>query len=149
MSRMQVPVNFLVLGIIYFILGYLLFAVLSIGIGAISSTAKEANNLALFYTLGSFVPLWLSSLNMFFPYSPIWAVLTIFPVTAPIMTMLRLGTSIVPTWQIVASIAVLALSIVGGLSLSIRLFRMHMLMHGKRPTIAQLAQSLREAWKWV
>jgi len=145
LSRMQVPVNFLLLGIIYFVLGYLLFAVLSIGIGAISPTAKEANTLALFYTLGSFVPLWLSSLNMFFPYSPIWVVLTLFPVTAPIMTMFRLGTSIVPTWQIVASIAVLALSIVGGLSLSIRLFRMHMLMTGKRPTIAQLVQTLRES----
>jgi ABC-2 type transport system permease protein len=145
MSRMQVPVNFLLLGIIYFVLGYLLFAVLSIGVGAISSTAKEANSLALFYTLGSFTPLWLSSLNMFFPYSPIWVVLTIFPVTAPIMTMFRLGTSIVPTWQIVASIAVLALSIVGGLSLSIRLFRMHMLMYGKRPGLAQIIQSLKEA----
>jgi ABC-type Na+ efflux pump permease subunit len=145
LSRMQIPVNFLLLGIIYFILGYLLFAVLSIGIGAICSGAKEGNTLALFYTLGSFVPLWLSSLNMFFPNNPIWVVLTIFPVTAPIMTMLRLGTSIVPMWQIVVSITVLALSIVGGLSLSIRLFRMHMLMYGKRPGIAQLVQSLRES----
>jgi len=145
LSRMQIPVNFLLLGIIYFILGYLLFAVLSIGVGAICSNAKEANNLALFYTLGSFVPLWTFSLNMFFPNNPIWVGLTIFPVTAPIMTMLRLGTSIVPAWQIVASIAVLALSIAGGLSFSIRIFRMHMLMHGKRPTIAQLAQSLKEA----
>ena len=145
LSRMQIPVNFLVLGIIYFILGYLLFAVLSIGVGAICSNAKEGNTLALFYTLGSFVPLWLSSLNMFFPNNPIWVVLTIFPVTAPIMTMLRLGTSIVPTWQIVVSIAVLALSIVGGLTLSIRIFRMHMLMYGKRPSLAQLVQSLRES----
>jgi glucan biosynthesis protein C len=145
LSKVQIPVNFVVLGIIYFILGYLLFAVLSIGVGAISSNAKEGNTLALFYTLGSFVPLWLSSLNMFFPNSPIWVVLTIFPVTAPIMTMLRLGTSIVPAWQIAVSIAVLALSIVGGLSLSIRIFRMHMLMYGKRPSLAQLVQSLKES----
>jgi ABC-2 type transport system permease protein len=143
LSRIQIPVNFMVLGLIYFILGYLLFAVLSIGVGAISSNAKEANNLALFYTLGCFVPLWTSSLNMFFPNSPIWVVLTIFPVTAPIMTMLRLGTSTVPAWQIVISIAVLILSIVGGLSLSIRIFRMHMLMYGKRPTLKQLVQSLK------
>jgi peptidoglycan/LPS O-acetylase OafA/YrhL len=82
---------------------------------------------------------------MFFPNSWIWAALTIFPVTAPMMTMLRLGTSIVPTWQIVASITVLVLSIVGGLSLSIRLFRMHMLMYGKRPGLKQLVQNLKEA----
>ena len=61
MSRVQVPVHFVTLGIVYFILGYLLFAVLSIGIGAISSNPREGTNLSLFYTLGSFVPLWLSS----------------------------------------------------------------------------------------
>ena len=145
LSRMQIPANFLVLGTIYFILGYLLFAVLSIGVGAISSNAKEANSLALFYTLGSFVPLWLSSVNMFFPNNPAWVVLTIFPVTAPIMAMLRLGTSYVPPWQIIVSIAVLALSIVVGLLLSIKIFRMHMLMYGKRPGLAQLVKSLKEA----
>jgi ABC-2 type transport system permease protein len=144
-SRIQIPVNFLVLGLIYFILGYLLFAVLSIGIGAISSSVKEGTNLSLFYTLGSFVPLWLSSLNMFFPNSFIWVVLTIFPVTAPVQTMLRLGTSDVPPWQIITSIGVLALSIVVGLFLSIKIFRMHMLMYGKRPGLAQIIQSLEDA----
>ena len=145
MSKIQVPVNFLVLGMVYFVLGYLLFAVLSIGIGAISSSAREGTNLSLFYTLGSFVPLWLSSLNMFFPNSFIWVVLTIFPVTGPIMTMFRLGTSGVPLWQILTSVGVLALSIVVGLFLSIKIFRVHMLMVGKRPSIAQLVQSLKEA----
>ena len=145
MSKIQVPVNFLVLGMVYFVLGYLLFAVLSIGIGAISSSAREGTNLSLFYTLGSFVPLWLSSLNMFFPNSFIWVVLTIFPVTGPIMTMFRLGTSGVPLWQVLTSVGVLALSIVVGLFLSIKIFRVHMLMVGKRPSIAQLVQSLKEA----
>jgi ABC-2 type transport system permease protein len=40
LSRMQIPGNFVILGIIYFCLGYLLFAVLSIGIGAISSSPR-------------------------------------------------------------------------------------------------------------
>jgi ABC-2 type transport system permease protein len=145
LSRIQIPVNFLVLGMVYFVLGYLLFAVLSIGIGAISSSPREGTNLSLFYTLGSFVPLWLSSLNINFPNSVIWVVLTIFPVTAPIMTMLRLGTSVVPLWEILISIGVLALSTVGGLLLSIKIFRMHMLMVGKRPSLAQLVESLKEA----
>ena len=82
---------------------------------------------------------------MFFPNSFIWVVLTIFPVTGPIMTMFRLGTSGVPLWQILTSVGVLALSIVVGLFLSIKIFRVHMLMVGKRPSIAQLVQSLKEA----
>ncbi len=72
MSNIQIPGNFLILGIIYFILGYLLFAVLSIGIGAISSNAQEGGQLSMFYTLTSFAPLWLSSLYIAFPNSSIW-----------------------------------------------------------------------------
>ena len=145
MSKIQIPVNFLVLGIIYFILGYLLFAVLSIGIGAISSSAREGGQLSLFYTLMSFAPLWFMSLLMFFPDSSIWVVLTIFPVTAPVQTMLRLGVSDIPLWQIMTSIGVLGLSIIGGLFLSIKIFRMNMLMVGKRPGFAEIIHSLKNA----
>lgn len=144
MSDIQIPVNFLVLGIVYFILGYLLFAVLSIGIGAVSSTAREGSQLSLFYTLASFIPLWFLSLLMFFPNSPIWVVLTIFPVTAPVQTMVRLGVSDIPPWQIATSIGVLALSIVAGLFLAIKIFRMHMLMYGKRPGFAEIIRSLKD-----
>ena len=145
MSRIQVPVNFLVLGTIYFILGYLLFAVLSIGIGAISSGSQEAGSLSMFYTMASFIPLWLLALVMNFPANPIWVVLTIFPITAPVQTMVRLGAGDIPPWQILTNIGLLVLSVVGGLLLSIKVFRMYMLMYGKRPRLAEIVRSLREA----
>ena len=141
----QIPSGFLVLGIVYFILGYLLFAVLSIGIGAISPTAREGGQLSMFYTLTSFIPLWFSSLLIAFPDSSIWIALTIFPITAPVQTMLRLGVSDIPLWQIMTSIGVLVLSIFVGLSLSIRLFRMHMLMYGKRPSVTEIIRGLKDA----
>jgi ABC-2 type transport system permease protein len=145
MSNIQIPVNFLILGIIYFILGYLLFAVLSIGIGAISSNAREGGQLSLFYTLFSFVPLWFLSLLIPFPNSSIWVVLTIFPVTAPVQTMLRLGVSDIPPWQIMTSIGVLVISIIAGLYLAIKVFRMYMLLHGKRPGFSEIIQSMKNA----
>ena len=143
MSNIQIPANFLILGIIYFILGYLLFAVLSIGVGAISSNAREGGQLSLFYTLASFIPLWFMALFMAFPDSPIWVILTIFPITAPVQAMLRLGLSEIPLWQIMTSIGVLGLSIIGGLFLAIKIFRVNMLMHGKRPSFAEIIRSLR------
>lgn len=57
-QNIQVPHSFIALGIIYFILGYLLFAVFSIGIGAISPNAREGQQLGLIYTLFGFVPIW-------------------------------------------------------------------------------------------
>lgn len=145
MSKIQIPGNFLVLGIIYFLLGYLLFAVLSVAIGGISSNAREGNQLSLFYILLGFAPLWFSSLLFAFPNSFIWVVLTIFPVTAPVQTMLRLGVSDIPLWQIMTSIGVLGFSIIVGLFLSIKIFRVYMLMHGKRPSLAEIIHSLKNA----
>jgi ABC-2 type transport system permease protein len=145
MSEIQIPANFLVLGIIYFILGYLLFAVLSIAIGAISPSAREGSQLSMFYILLGFVPLWFSALLFNFPNSSIWVVLTIFPVTAPVQTMLRLGVSDIPFWQIMTSIGVLGLSIIVGQFLSIKIFRAYMLMYGKRPSFRDIIHSLKNA----
>jgi len=145
LSDIQIPANFLVLGIVYFILGYLLFAVLSVTLGGISSSTTDAQSLAMFYIMLLFVPLWLAGLLVSFPNSPIWVVLTIFPITAPVQTMLRLGVSDVPAWQIVTSITVLALSVIVGLFLSIKIFRLFMLMYGKRPGIPEIIQGLKVA----
>ena len=145
LSDIQLPANFLVLGVLYFILGYLLFAVLSVTLGGISSSTTEAQNLSMFYIMMLFVPLWLFGLLVNFPNSPIWVVLSIFPVTAPVTTMIRLGVSDIPTWQIVTSLGVLVLSIIAGLFLSIRIFRVFMLMYGKRPGLTEIIQSLKLA----
>jgi ABC-2 type transport system permease protein len=82
---------------------------------------------------------------MAFPNHPIWVVLTIFPVTAPIQTMVRLGASEIPPWQIAANISVLVLSIIVGLYLVIKIFRTYMLMYGKRPSLGEISQNLRKA----
>lgn len=145
MSDIQMPTTILVLGIVYFILGYLLFAVLSVGVGAISANAREGNQLSMFYLQASFVPLWFSSLLFPFPNSPVWVFFTLFPLTSPIQTILRLGFSEVPTWQIVTGIGVLVFSIVAGLYLVIKIFRVYMLMYGNRPSVMEIVHTLRKA----
>jgi ABC-2 type transport system permease protein len=142
-DTIQFPANFIVLGIVYFILGYLLFASLSAGIGAISPNAREGQQLAMIYTLLLFVPLWFSSLLFIFPDSPLWKVLTIFPVTAPVTVMLRLGVSGVAAWELAVSIAVLLASIIGVLFIATRAFRVYLLMYGKRPNWGEFFRSLR------
>jgi ABC-2 type transport system permease protein len=141
----QIPPNFIILGIIYFVLGYLLFASFSIGIGAISSNATEANALAMFYVMASFIPLWFIGLQVAYKNNPVWIILGIFPLTAPIQSMVRIGISDIPSWQLATSIVVLILSILGSLYLAIKIFRVYMLMYGKRPNIRELVRSLKNA----
>ncbi|HEY54827.1 MAG TPA: ABC transporter permease [Dehalococcoidia bacterium] len=142
-GTIQLPANFLVLGIVYFILGYALFASLSAGVGAISPSAREGQQLIPMFTLLLFVPLWFSSILFIFPNSPLWVVLTIFPVTAPVAVMLRLGVTGVPAWELAASLTVLALSIILVMFLAIRIFRVYLLMYGKRPSWGEIVRNLR------
>ena len=143
LSTIQVPANFWVLGVTYFILGYLLFAVLSAGVAAISTSVREGQGLASIFTLFAVAPFWFYSLLMLFPNSPIWVVFSIFPFSAPVLVMLRLGMTGVPAWQLAASISVLVLSIVGGLLLAAKLLRTYILMYGKRPGLGEIIRNLR------
>jgi ABC-2 type transport system permease protein len=142
-STIQLPANFLVLGVVYFILGYSIFAVLSAGVAAISPTVREAQGIASIYALPAMAPLWFMSLLLLAPNHPIWSVFSIFPFTAPVLVMLRLGVTGVPGWQLATSIAVLVSCIIGGLVLASKLLRTYMLMYGKRPNLGEIIRNLR------
>ncbi len=145
LSEIMIPDNFILLGILYFILGYLLFAVLSIGVGAITPTAREGGQLSMVYVMLGFVPLWFFSLLIAFPNGTFSVILTLFPATAPVQNMLRLGLTDIPLWQILLSIGLLILSIVLGMYFSIKVFRIYMLIHGKRPGLKTILQHLKNA----
>jgi ABC-2 type transport system permease protein len=142
-STIQLPANFIVLAVVYFILGYLLFSVISASIGAVSSNSREGQQLIGIFTIPLLIPLWFMSLIMFLPDNPIWVFFAIFPLSAPVEVIIRLGVSVIPAWQLVASMAVLVLSIIGILLLTIRIFRTYLLMYGKRPGIGEVLRSLR------
>jgi len=141
-SSIHIPANFMILGIVYFILGYLLFAVLSSCIASISGTIREGQGLSAIYTIFAIVPLWFLSLLLLVPNSPIWVVLSIFPFSAPVEVMLRFGITGIPIWQIITSIAVMILFILGGLWLSAKLLRTFTLMYGKRANIREVIKTL-------
>ncbi|OGN97737.1 MAG: hypothetical protein A2Z77_05095 [Chloroflexi bacterium RBG_13_51_36] len=142
-STIRLPPNFIALAVVYFILGYLLYAVISAAIGAISSSSREGQQLIGVFTIPALIPLWFTSLLMFLPDNPVWVFFTIFPLSAPVEAIMRLGVSAIPAWQLVASIGVLVLSIIGILLLTTRVFRTYLLMYGKRPGVGEVFRSLR------
>jgi ABC-2 type transport system permease protein len=142
-TNLQVGPTFLVLCLVYFILGYLFFATISMAVGAISPSAREAQQLVTIFTLPAVAPLWFASAILFFPNNPVWVALTIFPVTAPVTLMLRLGATAVPAWQIAASVIVLAAITVGGMLLTVKIVRTYLLMYGKRPSLGEIIRNFR------
>jgi len=128
---------------VYFLLGYLLYSSLFAGLASSCETEQELQ----MYTPLAAVPIWISfSLIFLIINNPnsIWSIAaSLFPATAPIVMMLRMGAQTPPIWQFAASIALLVVSVWGVLWLSARLYRVGILMYGKRATLPELLRWLR------
>ena len=128
---------------VYFVLGFLLYASLFAGLAATCETEQELQ----MYTPLAAVPVWLSFALIVMvvnnPDSALSIAASLFPATAPIIMMLRMGSQIPPVWQFAASIAILILSIWATLWFSSRLYRVGILMYGKRATLPELLRWLR------
>jgi len=144
-SNLEIPARLLVFGIVYFILGYLLFGVLFSIIGAIVPTYREGQQLSFLI-----MPLGIISLALipFFaenPGHPLTYFLTLFPISAPVTSMIRIGIGNISYWQLALSIVLIVISIVGSLLLSAKILRTFLLMYGKRPNLTEIIRSLRQA----
>jgi ABC-2 type transport system permease protein len=128
---------------IYFVLGYLLYSSLFAGLAATCETEQELQ----MYTPLAAAPTWLSfSLILLVTNdsNSFWSVAaSLFPPTAPIIMFLRMASEIPPPWQFAASIVLMILSIWGVLWISTRLYRVGILMYGKRATLPELLRWLR------
>jgi ABC-2 type transport system permease protein len=144
-GNLQIPSDFLILGTIYFILGYLLFAVLMAGVGAISPTAREGQQMSTLFTIAGIAPLWFMAFIIENPDHIVSQILTIFPITAPITVMIRLGLTDIPIWELAVSIGLMVVTIIGCFILAAKLFRAYLLMYGKRPGLKEILHSFRNA----
>ena len=133
------------LGLLYFILGYLLFAMIMAAVGAISPTAQEGQQLSTIFTLFAVSPLWFATFIIENPSHALTRVLTFIPFTAPITVMTRLGLTQVPAWEVAVSVTLLVASILGTLFIASKVLRAFLLMYGKRPDMRQVVRVIREA----
>ncbi len=123
---------------VYFLLGYLLYSSLFAGLAATCETEQE---LQMYMPLAA-APTWLSFamiLLIINDSNSVWAVAaSLFPPTAPIVMFLRMASQTPPMWQIGLSIGLMIVSIWGVLWFSSRLYRVGILMYGKRATLPEI-----------
>jgi ABC-2 type transport system permease protein len=128
---------------VYFLLGYLLYSSLFAGLAATCETEQE---LQMYMPLAA-APTWLSfALIVLIVNDPnsFWSIAaSLFPPTAPIVMFLRMAAEIPPAWQFGVSIGLMLVSIWGTLWVSSRLYRVGILMYGKRATLPELLRWLR------
>ena len=138
------PAVFILAGV-YFLLGYLLFGTLMAVAGSLGTSLRESQQVAGIFSIGATVPLWFNSLILASPNGVVARVLSYFPLTAPTTMMLRLPLANVPPLDIGISIGGLLIAIPFVLWGGAKIFRMALLLTGKRPALRQVLRALREA----
>ncbi len=144
-SGVQIPASTLLLGGVYFLLGYLLYATLMAVSGSIATSLREGQQVAAIFTFSAVMPLSFSSLILPRPNGPIAQALSLFPLSSPMMMMLRLAVTTVPPWEIALSLALLAGFLLFAIWGGARVFRAGLLMYGKRLSVGEIWRALRTA----
>jgi ABC-2 type transport system permease protein len=127
----QLPVSVLLWGILFFILGYAVYASLMAGIGALVPSMREASQLTTVVILPMIIPLMFISLLIETPNSTLSVILSLFPLTSPIAMMTRLSATQVPLWQTALAVVLLLLTAVYLVRASAGLFHSQNLLSGK------------------
>ncbi len=142
LGDLSVPPMLLVFFVVYFILGYLLFSSMFAALGAAVNTEQEAQQLQIFIVQFLILPLVLQQMVFRSPASTASVVLSLIPFFSPILMFLRITVQMPPAWQVALSIVLMVLTTMGVMWICARIYRIGILMYGKRPTLPEL-------WRWV
>jgi ABC-2 type transport system permease protein len=129
--------------VLFFLLAFFIYCSVYAGLGAASEDEQHLSQLAWPVIIFLMIPVVFIAPIIMNPRSTVAVVLSIFPLTAPIVMFMRVVASSVPPLQIAISIALQLLTIAGITALSGKIFRVGLLMTGKRFKIGEVLKWLR------
>jgi ABC-2 type transport system permease protein len=134
--------------LIYFVLGYLIYSSIYAAIGAAVDNETDTQQFIFPIILPLMLAIYVGFFSVFSnPHGPIAVGFSIFPLTSPIVMMMRLpggvGEGGVPVWQLLISIFLLILTFLAIVYLASRIYRVGILMYGKKPTYRELLKWLK------
>ncbi|MCP4572303.1 MAG: ABC transporter permease [bacterium] len=129
--------------VVFFLLGFFLYATLYAGVGALCNSIQDSQQFNTPLVMGLVIPMMLLSLVLRSPDSTLAVVLSLVPLFAPVLMFMRVCVETPPMWQIGLSWALMIVSIWLAARGAGKLFRLGILMHGAAPTWASLVRMLR------
>jgi ABC-2 type transport system permease protein len=124
--------------VLFYILGYFTYTALFAAIGAVCNTEQEAQNLTTPVTMCLVIPMMLAFFFVNNPDSTPAVVLSLIPIFTPMIMYMRISVLTPPLWQIGLSILLMLAMIWLIFKGVAKIFRIGVLMYGKRPTIPEI-----------
>ena len=127
--------------VLYFLGGYLLFASFFAAIGASINEQSDSSQFMTPIVIIMIFSLYAGMFSINNPDGPLAMWCSLIPLTSPIVMMVRLPFG-VPAWQLILSLVLLYATAIGVVALSAKIYRVGILMYGKKPTF-------KEMMKWI
>lgn len=141
-SFMNVPWGLILISFfLYFIFGYLLYASIFAAVGSAVDSESDTQQFMFPIMLPIIIGLFVAMGTMENPESSLSFWFSMIPFTSPIVMMARIPFE-VPIWEVALSLLILASTFVGMVYLAARIYRVGILMYGKKV-------SYKEMWKWI
>lgn len=140
-----IPPLSLVFFVVYFLLGYFLYAGLFAAVGAMVTNDQEAQQLNWPVSLLLVVPMLLLQMILRDPDSTASVVLSLVPFFSPVLMLMRINLHTPPAWQLALSVGILLVSVLAVAAIAGRIFRIGILVYGKRPTLPEILRWVRES----
>ena len=135
-------IDFLSIGlvsVVFFILGYLLYASLYAAVGA--AVAGDAGQFVMPITIPLLVAFYCAFLSVENPNGPVAFWMSMIPLTSPVMMMVRIPFG-VPAWEVVVSALLLVAAFLAVTWMAAKIYRIGLLSYGNKPTYKDL-------WRWI
>ncbi|WP_025691146.1 ABC transporter permease [Paenibacillus zanthoxyli] len=139
----QLSVSLLVYGIILYILGYFLYALMYAAVGSIVSRTEDLGQAVMPIMMLGFVNFYVPLFSISNANTLLIKVTSFIPFTSPLSMLLRIGVGDVAVWEIILSLLLLLVTIFGLGWLAAKIYRTGVLMYGKRPSIKELRKAMK------
>ena len=133
----------LVFGLIFYVFGYFLYAVIYAAVGSIVSRTEDLGQAIMPITMLSLAAFYVAIFSLGAPNSMLMKVASYIPFISPTSMIVRIGLGDPPLWEILVSLVILVVSIFALGWLSAKIYRTGVLMYGKRPSFKELAKAMK------
>jgi ABC-2 type transport system permease protein len=129
---------------VYFLLGFIFYTSLFVGIGSIVNTEQEAQQVTGYLTIILFIPILFAVSTIQNPDSAIVSALTYIPFTTPAIMLLKFNIKPVSLQEIIITTSIMLAAISLVISVSSKIFRIGILSYGKMPTFRKMITWMKE-----
>lgn len=143
LADVHVPISLIIYAGVFFFGGYFLYSAMFAAIGSACSNEQDAQQLQWLAMAPLVFCMLIYGVILNDPTSTAAVVLSEIPFFAPVLMALRISLQTPPIWQLALSLFLLFLTTVGMIWLSAKIYRVGVLMYGKRPSLVELARWLR------